>query len=121
MAYAGAEKRKHTRLSKTFVVSYRVYEEVDNYDLTQTKNVSVGGMLLTTNRKFNPGTILSVDIRLPYLLEPLNLKARVIDSKQIVKNLIYDTHLELIDIDEDNKEIINKTVVFHLKKKEEEK
>ena len=121
MGYEGIEKRKAARVDKTFIVSYRVYEEVDNYDLTQTKNVGEGGMLLTTNRKFNPGTVLSIDIRLPFLIEPLNLKGRVLDSKQIVKNLIYDTRLQLMDVNEDVKEVINKTVTFHLKKKEEEK
>ena len=120
MAYGGLERRRHPRLDKTFIVSYRVYEEVDNYDLTQTKNLSVGGMLLTTNRSFSPGTILAVDIRLPFLMEPLNLKGRVVRSKQVVKNLIYDTHLEVIDIDEETKETINKTIVFHLKKAQTE-
>jgi hypothetical protein len=116
MAYRGPERRKHPRLEKTFIVSYRVDEEANNYDLTQTKNVSVGGMLLTTNRKFPVGTILSVDIRLPFLIEPLNLKGRVIESKEVARNLIYDTHLELIDVDDETKEVINKTVVYNLKK-----
>lgn len=121
MEYSGLERRRYARLSKTFIVSYRVYEEVDNYDLTQTRNVSVGGMLITTNHKFPAGTFLAIDIRLPFLIEPLSLKGRVIDSRQIVKDLIYDTHLELIDADDETKEVINKTVVYHLKKSGEKK
>ncbi|HDZ77362.1 MAG TPA: PilZ domain-containing protein [Candidatus Omnitrophica bacterium] len=112
-----SERRKHLRLDKTFIVSYRIYAEADNYDLTQTKNISVGGMLLTTNRLFRPGTVLSIDIRLPFLMEPLNLKGRVIESKEVARHLIYDTHLEVFDVDIDSKETINKTVVYNLKKR----
>lgn len=121
MTYVGSDRRKFERLSKTFIVSYRVLQEEDNYDLTQTKNVSVGGMLITTNRKFASGTILSVDIRLPFLLEPLNLKGCVVESKEVVKNLIYDTRMELTNISSDTREVINKTVVYHLKKNREKK
>jgi len=120
MAYGGPDRREFMRVSKTFIVSYRVLQDIDNYDLSQTKNISAGGMLLTTNRLFRPGTVLAIDIRLPFLIEPLNLKGRVVNSKEVVKKLIYDTHLELVDIDSDTREAISKTVVFNLKKQEEE-
>ncbi len=112
-----SERRKHPRLDKTFIVSYRIFAEANNYDLTQTKNISVGGMLLTTNRLFSPGTVLSIDIRLPFLMEPLNLKGRVIESREVARHLIYDTHLEVFDVDPDSMEALNKTVVYNLKKK----
>lgn len=120
MAHEGKERRRYPRIKKTFIVSYRVYEDIDNYDLTQTKNISIGGMLLTTNRQFRSGMLLSIDIRLPFLVDPLNLKGRVVESRQVVKNLIYDTHLELVEIDRGTKEAINKTVVYNLKKKSEQ-
>lgn len=116
MADKESERRQHPRIDKTFIVSYRVYTEVNNYDLTQTKNISVGGMLLTTNRLFKPGTVLSIDIRLPFLKGPLNLKGRVVESREVVKQLIYDTHLEIFDVDPDSMEVINKTVVYNLEK-----
>ena len=117
MAPKKNERRKHPRLDKTFIVSYRIFAEADNYDLTQTKNISVGGMLLTTNRLFRPGTVLSIDIRLPFLMEPLNLKGRVVESREVARQLIYDTHLEVFDLDSDSMEVLNKTVVYNLKKK----
>jgi hypothetical protein len=120
MSYEGNDRRRHPRVNKTFIVSYRVYEDVNNYDLTQTKNISIGGMLLTTNRQFNKGMLLAIDIRLPFLVDPLSLKGRVVESRQVVKNLIYDTHLELVEIDRDTKQAINKTVVYNLKKKSEQ-
>ena len=54
MVYTGPERRKHPRVSGRFIVSYRILEEYNNADISQTRNMSLGGMLLTTNRVFDP-------------------------------------------------------------------
>jgi hypothetical protein len=91
--------------------------ESDNLDITQTKNIGLGGMLLTTNCKFDPGTSLAVEIRLPFERNPILLIGRVIDSQEITKDLIYDTRLEFLAIDENHRSIINKTVDYYVGKK----
>ena len=75
MSYEGPDRRRQPRVAGKFVVSYRVKAEVNNYDISQTRNLSLGGMLLTTNREFGPGTVLAIDIRLPFLLTPSTLPA----------------------------------------------
>jgi hypothetical protein len=96
--YSGQEKRKFTRASANFVVSYRLKEQADNYDLSQTKNVSQGGMLLTTNRKFEKGTQLAMTIRFPFVNQRMEVTGAVIDSKEIVRGLIYETRITFIDL-----------------------
>jgi Tfp pilus assembly protein PilZ len=118
MAYRGEEKRQHPRLGRRFMVSYRIAEENDMIDLSQTKNVSLGGMLLTTNRLFATGTNLLLEIRLPFETEPIKIAARVKDSKEVVKNVIYDTRLEFIAVDEKHKDVITKTVEHYLKEQQ---
>ena len=66
--YSGEERRRHPRADLNFVISYRIREEHDNFDLTQSRDVSQGGMLLTTNRKFEKGTHLVMTIRFPFYL-----------------------------------------------------
>ena len=119
MIYEGPERRKAPRLEYNFVVSYRVLEEQDNVDITQTKNISLGGMWLTTNRKFNIGAKLALDIRLPFDPDPIKLVGVVVEAKEVVTNLIYDTHLAFTSVDEKHKKTINKTVEHYLQKKEE--
>ena len=116
MAYSGPERRKYARITGRFIVAYRVIEEVDNVDITQTKNISLGGMLLTTNRQFRPGTNLSLEIRLPFDPDPIRIIARVLESKEITKNLIYDTRLMFLTIDEKHVKVISETVDYYLKK-----
>jgi hypothetical protein len=119
MVYTGPERRQHPRAKYRFVVSYRVLEEEDNTDITQTKNLGLGGMWLTTNRKFKVGEKLALDIRLPLAPDPIKLIGVVVDSKEVVSNLIYDTHLEFLSVDENYKKTIGKTVERYSDKKEE--
>jgi hypothetical protein len=117
MNYAGPERRKNPRIKGRFIVSYRIIAEADNIDITQTKNICLGGMLLTTNRSFLKGTTLAVEIRLPFEKDPIMIIARVIESVEITKDLIYDTRLEFVAIDENHRSIINKTVDYYISKK----
>lgn len=116
MVYAGPERRKHPRISARFIVSYRILEESNNVDVSQTKNLSLGGMLLTTNKNFVSGTNLAIEIRLPFDPNPIMLMAQVIESREIIKDLIYDTRLQFLGVDERHRDIINKTVDYYLKR-----
>ena len=116
MNYAGTERRKHPRVSARFIVSYRILDEVNDLDISQTKNFSLGGMLLTTNKKFGVGTRLALEIRLPFDPEPIMIIGKVLDSHEISKDLIYDTRLTFLAIDERHKNVIKETVDYYLKK-----
>jgi c-di-GMP-binding flagellar brake protein YcgR len=116
MLYTGPERRKHPRVSGRFIVSYRILDEADNIDITQTKNLSLGGMLLTTNRSFDKGTHLALEIRLPFDPNPIMLIGKVVESVEITKGLIYDTRLEFLAVDEKHRSVIHQTVNYYLKK-----
>ncbi|MBM3244664.1 MAG: PilZ domain-containing protein [Candidatus Omnitrophica bacterium] len=116
MAYTGPERRRHQRISGRFIVSYRILEENDNIDISQTKNLSLGGMLLTTNRRFDSGTNLAIEIRLPFDPNPIMLIGKVVESKEITKELIYDTRIQFLAVDERHRFILSQTVDYYIKK-----
>jgi len=116
MPYSGVERRKNPRADGRFIVSYRILDEINNVDITQTKNISLGGMLLTTNRIFNPGTSLAIEIRLPFDPNPIMLVGKVVESREIVKGMIYDTRMEFLAVDEKHRKIIGETVNYYIKK-----
>ncbi|MDD3297032.1 MAG: PilZ domain-containing protein [Candidatus Omnitrophica bacterium] len=99
--YSGPERRKFSRMDANFVVSYRIKEFPDGYDLTQTKNVSQGGILLTTNKVFDKGTFLAMTIRFPLVPQKIEVTGEVIASKEIVRDLIYETRIKFLDLDEE--------------------
>jgi hypothetical protein len=112
----GAERRKYPRVSGRFIVSYRILHDIDSVDITQTKNISLGGMLLTTNKQFGQGTNLALEIRLPFDPNPIMLIGKVLESKEISRNLIYDTRLMFLAVDEKHRKIITETVDYYIKK-----
>jgi hypothetical protein len=114
--YSGPEKRKYPRAVGRFIVSYRVIPKNSNVDLTQTKNLSLGGMLLTTNCQFPVDTNLALEIRLPFDPDPIMIVANVLESNEICKGLIYDTRLIFLAVDEKHRGIIDKTVGYYLKR-----
>lgn len=116
MEYSGSERRKFPRMDGRFIVSYRILEEADNIDITQTKNMSEGGFLITTNRHFTPGTNLALEIRLPFDQNPIVIVGVVIQSLEVTKDLIYDTRLSITNLDKNQREVINKTIVYYTKK-----
>ncbi len=116
MNYAGPERRRHPRVNARFIVSYRILEEIDNVDISQTKNLSLGGMLLTTNKRFSIGTNLALEIRLPFDPNPIMIIAKVLDSREISKDLIYDTRLIFLAVDERHRKVIKETVDYYIKK-----
>jgi len=116
MNYAGPERRRHPRINARFIVSYRILDEIDNVDISQTKNISLGGMLLTTNKRFSIGTNLALEIRLPFDPNPIMIIAKVLDSREISKDLIYDTRLIFLAVDERHRKVIEETVDYYIKK-----
>lgn len=116
MAYKGQERRKTPRIIGRFIVSYRVLQANDKTDISQTKNLGLGGMLLTTNRKFEAGTNLALELRLPFDPSPMMLIGKVVESKEITRNLIYDTRIAFLAVDEKHKDIIKETVSHYQKK-----
>ena len=114
--YTGVEKRKYPRANGRFIVSYRVIPSNSNNDISQTKNLSLGGMLLTTNCQFPIGTKLALEIRLPFDPDPIMIIANVLQSIEISKGVIYDTRLGFLAVDEKHRNVINETVSYYLKK-----
>jgi hypothetical protein len=117
MSYSGPEKRKNIRADGRFIVSYRVMEDSSNNGITQTKNLSLGGMLLTTNCSFAPGTNLALEIRLPFDSNSIMLIGKVQESKEITRDVIYDTRLVFLAVDEGHRKAISETVGYYIKSK----
>ncbi len=96
--YQGEERRKYPRLDANYIISYRVLEKSDDFDLTQTRNVSLGGAFITTNKQYASGTVLELVVRVPFKEQRVTVKGEVVDSKEAVKNIMYETRIKFIDM-----------------------
>ena len=116
--YEGVERRKFPRANCRFVVLYKVLGDklTSNRDVSQTKNISCEGLLITTSKAFPPLTTLEIKLRLPIFNNLINLLGEIVESTEILEDLIYDTRLHLIQIGEDEKNLLSKTVELLLNK-----
>jgi len=113
------DKRRSARADVHFVTAYgRISNDslVDR-DVTQTKNISEGGLLLTTSKPFEPSTSLSLKINLPTFADPVQITGTVLESRQIHSNLVYLTRLEFSAMDEQKRKAIQQTVEYYARKK----
>lgn len=114
--YVGPERRKYSRVNANFIVSYRIKKETADYDLTQSKNVSQGGMLLTTNKLFANGTLLELTIRFPFISERIKVVGAVMSCREVARNLIYETRINFLDLDQNFFQKIGEYIIKHPKK-----
>lgn len=105
------ERRKFVRIDKTYIISYRnaSAKELRN-DVTQTKNISAGGLLFTTDRQFSPETVLIVKLRLPGASDCIETELKVVDSKQRTNTTFYETRGKFIGIKEEDRNAIKRLV-----------
>lgn len=102
------ERRKHPRRDASLVVTYRPEDLTAGYDITQTRNVSQGGMLLTAASPFAPGTRLVLQARLTLRGTPRVLQgtAEVLGFRELVPSLLYETRVRFVELDTKSSRII---------------
>jgi len=96
----GQERRKYPRVDSNIVISYHIQGEYGNYDLSQTKNISQGGILFTTNREFKTGMHLGMTVLFPFLDDKIEIVGEVISSREVLKDFVYETRIKLDDLKE---------------------
>ncbi|MCX5687299.1 MAG: PilZ domain-containing protein [Candidatus Omnitrophica bacterium] len=107
------ERRKFKRINKSCVVSYTPVKIGElKYDVSQTKDLSEGGLLFISDKKFEKGTILKIKLRLPEFLDYVIVQAQVVDSTQRARIVIYETRVSFIEVEQKIKDAIKRLVDY---------
>ncbi len=95
------DRRQHPRREASLVVSYRPEDPTAGYGIAQTRNISQGGMLLTTARAFAPGAVLAIRIGLPFRCSPSFVSGTVqaVESRDLVQRQLDETRLRFVELD----------------------
>lgn len=113
-----SERRQSHRIKKNFILTYFVKTDPSHkYEITQLKNISLGGMCFITTKPFARGTALGVDLKTPYLADTTHLEGRVLESHEKVKNMIYETRLQFEALNPQAQFILERLIDFFLKGK----
>jgi len=109
------EKRRYQRLPREIAVDITYLDPATRkrreVDRSCSRNLSAVGLLVTTDRKLEPGCTIEVKFYLPDSPEEVILTARVVRVKELVKDKFYDLGLEFTSVDDLTLARINAVVI----------
>jgi len=117
------EKRKYRRITKHFVLTYfDVSDPKLRHEASQLKNISLGGMCLITAMPYAPGTKLGIELKTPYLTELTHLEGNVLESREKIKDIIYETRIQFSPLSRQADYVLTKIIQHYeeYEKKESE-
>ncbi len=105
------ERRQYVRIKKNFVLSYFVKDTPsEKHEISQLKNISIGGMCFVTTAALQRDQTLGVELRTPYLADTTYIEGVVLESHEKVKGMIYETRLRFESLDPQAEFLLNKLV-----------
>jgi hypothetical protein len=113
------DRRKYVRVYRNFVLSYYEKDKKDiKYDISQVNNISKGGINFIAVRAFDPGVILSIELRTPFISDVVYLEGKVLESKEKISNLIFEIRLEFHELSQESLNILDKIERYNIKESE---
>ena len=115
------DKRRTERIKKSLVVQYAYENDRGErvWDISIVRDISEGGMNITTLRDFPVQRVLTLLIKIPSRpFEQVELEGRVCGSEKYGSGT-YLTHIEFINLKDEQRKIIQKYVDWFLKKRGE--
>ena len=116
----GPERRKYERIKKSFILSYFKLDNPEHkFEITQLKNISLGGMCFVTTHSFEPSTKLGIELKTPYISETTYLEGTVLQSHEKMKNTIYETRLQFDSLDTEATVMLQRLMEFFINAKDQ--
>ena len=106
---SGKERRQFIRIDRNFILTYaeKSSPSVKN-EITQVRNISRGGLCFVATRSFEVSSILLVEMRTPFTTGSVHLEGIVLESRERIKNMIYDVRIQFQNLQPQAQEILEK-------------
>ncbi len=89
------ERRKNVRINRNFILTYHEKDKISlAHDISQVNNVSKGGMNFSTAHPIEAGAVVVVDIKAPFIADPMRLEGQVLDCREKVPGIIYEIRIQ---------------------------
>lgn len=110
-AQVSKERRKHERINKSYVLRYFLRENpAEKFEITQLKNISMGGMCFVTTEAYPPNSTLGIELKTPYVSETTYLEGRVLQSHEKAGSMLYQTRVEFYELNDHAKLLLSKII-----------
>lgn len=112
----GEERRVVPRIKKFITVQYSVKDyPAAGVDISQTKDLSEKGIYFTVSNPLAAKDILNIKLKLPAIEKTIDLQARVVACEEIRKNIVYGIRAEFVDLEDEQKKILQDFIQPSLK------
>lgn len=72
------KKRQHPRISWSFMIRYRLRDQVSAvWNVSTVKNISLGGCCFFSDTAYKPGDILDIEVQFPMIMEAMKFIGEV--------------------------------------------
>ncbi len=111
------KRRKHKRIEKPYVARFRIkqYEGLKlsstKWDMVTLKDLSAGGCGFYYNKILGLNSLLDFKIDVSTIMPTISCAGKILRSDKIQPASVFSIAIEFTEIDEQEKEIINTTVV----------
>jgi hypothetical protein len=103
------EKRAFKRINKHFLLTYFLKTNpAEKFEITQLKNISLGGVCFITSSKLEPGLEIGMELKTPYLADATFFEATVLESHENVKKILYQTRAIFNNVTPQGHVLLNK-------------
>jgi c-di-GMP-binding flagellar brake protein YcgR len=118
------EKRRFLRLEDYFKVSYHKtddfggHEEEEHDSVAYSKNISLGGIALVTERELVPGDVIAADVVIPELDRPIEFVGEVVRINPLPEGDRFDVAIKFLPfgIDEERRSELELFIYEHFLK-----
>jgi len=105
------DRREGLRIDASLGFGYRIYKRTEIAgDISQIKNISIGGAQIITKHELNTDNILELTFRTPQSKKKIILLAKVLESWEIVEKSIYLSRISFAYPDEDSIKIMSELI-----------
>ena len=109
------ERRRYVRINKNFIMTYCLKSSPQKkIEITQLKNIGLGGMCFITTQKFEPSTLLQIELKTPYITDTTLLEGHVLESHEKIINMLYETRLEFVHINTEAQYLLTQLMEYFI-------
>lgn len=115
----GKERRQFIRIKKNYIIRFCAKSNPSlKFDISQVENISRGGLCFTSTVPFDDGTDLAIELRTPYVADTIYLEGHILNSKEMVKGMLFANRVRFHDIAPESEDVLEKIEKYNIHKAE---
>ncbi len=102
------DRRKYPRIYRNFIIHCRVKGTEMVHEICQIHDISRGGAAFASTTAFTKGSVLTIELKTPFLNNTVVLEGVIIHTSVKIKDVIHSIHLQWANLSEQAVNVLTK-------------